>query len=355
VEGYTDVIALHQAGVPEVVAQMGTALTDAQINAVSKLAPKALFCQDPDRAGQESVARGIAALRAVNVDRKTRGVEFRIVRLPAKQDPADVVQREGAAAMRDLLDAAVPIERFEVERALEQSDASTDELLAAAVRTIAPMPASVLRAELVKLVADRLGLGEQLVNEALRAPGSAPVAGDGGWRDRSWEGGGSRRPWNGNRRGSGGRDRFRPLAPPPEPIDPRAVIARREQSERAFLAYCVALPEEGEQRLAAVDIEDYFSAPTTRQAAAYLRGRLRTPTAKLPAGDEALARLIAELVVTSGGLEATPGKLELEALQLDLHRLERHISSARLTGTTGVGALAIERQRVLDEIRHRLT
>ena len=92
VEGYTDVIALHQAGVPEVVAQMGTALTDAQINAVAKLAPKALFCQDPDRAGQESVARGIAALRGVNADRTTRGVEFRIVRLPAKQDPADVVQ-----------------------------------------------------------------------------------------------------------------------------------------------------------------------------------------------------------------------------------------------------------------------
>ena len=95
VEGYTDVIALHQAGVPEVVAQMGTALTEAQITAIAKLAPKALFCQDPDRAGQESVARGIAALRGVNSERTTRGVEFRIVRLPAGQDPADVVQRSG--------------------------------------------------------------------------------------------------------------------------------------------------------------------------------------------------------------------------------------------------------------------
>ena len=58
VEGYTDVIALHQAGVPEVVAQMGTALTDAQINAVAKLAPKALFCQDPDRAGRSPSRAG---------------------------------------------------------------------------------------------------------------------------------------------------------------------------------------------------------------------------------------------------------------------------------------------------------
>jgi DNA primase len=65
--------------------------------------------------------------------------------------------------------------------------------------------------------------------------------------------------------------------------------------------------------------------------------------------------LIAKLTVDANRIEATPGKLELEALQLDLHRLERHISSARLTGTTGVSALAVERQKVLDMIRHRLT
>jgi DNA primase len=64
---------------------------------------------------------------------------------------------------------------------------------------------------------------------------------------------------------------------------------------------------------------------------------------------------VAELVVRAGALEATPAKLELEALQLDLHRLERHISEARLSGTGGIGALAAERQRVLEEIRHRLT
>ena len=102
------------------------------------------------------------------------------------------------------------------------------------------------------------------------------------------------------------------------------------RARRAFLAYCLALPDDGERRLAEVDVDDYFSAPATRQAAAYLRGRLRTPTANLPAGDDEFARLIAELVVRSGALEATPAKLELEALQLDLHRLERHISSARL-------------------------
>jgi DNA primase len=102
-------------------------------------------------------------------------------------------------------------------------------------------------------------------------------------------------------------------------------------------------------------VDDYFSAPATRRAATYLRGRLRAPAAELPPDDEPLARLVAELVVRAGALEATPAKLELEALQLELHRLERHISEARLSGATGVSALAAERQRVLDEIRHKLT
>jgi DNA primase len=356
VEGYTDAIALHQAGVPEVVASMGTALTEAQIATIAKLSPLALFCQDPDTAGQESVARGIAALREHNARRATRAVEFRIVRLPGGRDPADVVQQSGPGEVRALLDAAVEIERFEVERALAQTGASKDEMLAGAVRAIAPLPPSVLRDDLVRLVANRLALREELVNEALRGgpPAPAPV------EERRWIPEAEWRARRERERGRGGSpaDRGRrgfDGAPPPEPVDPAAALAKRERSERTFLAMCVALPEEGEERLARPDVDDYFSAPATRRAAAYLRGRLRAPAAELPPDDEPLARLVAELVVRAGALEATPAKLELEALQLELHRLERHISEARLSGATGVSALAAERQRVLDEIRHKLT
>ena len=130
-----------------------------------------------------------------------------------------------------------------------------------------------------------------------------------------------------------------------------ASAARRRSSPTA--SRC---PTRASQRLAAVDIEDYFSTPATRKAAAHIRGRLRSPNANLPQGDEDLARLVAKLTVEASRLEATPAKLELEALQLDLHRLERHISQARLSGdTSGVGALAAERLRVHEAIRHRLT
>jgi DNA primase len=359
VEGYTDAIALHQAGVPEVVASMGTALTEAQIGTIAKLAPLALFCQDPDTAGQESVRRGIAALAAHNAKRRTRDVEFRIVRLPPGQDPADVAQRLGQDELRALLEQAVEIQRFDVERALASASATKDEMLADAARAIAPLPPSILRDDLVRLVSNRLAMGEELVNEAMRAPGAVappPVAFERAWvPEAEWRA--RRAAERGSARGrrGDGRGRFPAPGPPPEPVDPHAALARREQSERAFLALCVALPDAGEERLARADVDDYFSAPSTRRAAAYLRGRLRTPAADLPPDDEALARLVAELVVTAGTLEATVPKLELEELQLDLHRLERHISEARLSGATGVSALAAQRQRVLDEIRHRLT
>jgi DNA primase len=353
VEGYTDVIALHQAGVPETVAQMGTALTEQQVDAIARLAPKALLCQDPDSAGQASAQRGLDALMTLMKSEKwrTRAVDFKIVRLPSKQDPADVVQRAGAEEMRRLLETAMPIERFRVERALEVSDLSADELLQEAVRIIAPLPPSVLRDDLVKFTADRLGINVQIVHEVLRGttpPQPPPNAWDGG-RGRT----GNR--WQGRGNGRGGRERFRDYAPPPEPVDPRAALARRTQSEEAYLAYCVALADEGERRLAEVDVEDYFSSPNTRKAAMYLREHLRHPGSNLPSGDEELARLIAKLTVDANRLEATPAKLELEALQLDLHRLERHIAQARLSGATGVSALAVERQKVLDMIRHRLT
>jgi DNA primase len=228
--------------------------------------------------------------------------------------------------MRGLLDRSVALARFEVEVALERGDTRTtegrDHALEQAADAIRPLPPSVLREELVQLVAGRLGLTENLVASALA---------------------GERRP------------RFEDPRPARESNGARAVLDRREQSERAFLAYCLALPDEGEQRLAAADLDELFSSPETRRAAEYLRGRLRSPAGELPAGDEPLARLVAELVIRAGQLEATPAKLELEALQLDLHNLDRQIATARTEGHERIRDLAAERQQVLDAIRHRLS
>jgi DNA primase len=318
VEGYTDAIALRQAGVAEVVGSMGTALTDGQVGALDRLAPMVLLCQDPDAAGQEAAHKGATAL---SKRAGVRPLDVRVVRLPAGEDPADVVQREGAERMRELIDGAVPLAQFEVQRALDGDDTTSidgrERILAAVAPVIAPLPASILKDELVRLVTNRLGMSESLVDEALRAPRRAPLG---------------RAPLNGNR---------------PAPPD------RVDQQERAFLSLCIALPEQGEGLLASIDPEDLFSTEANRRAAEYLRGRLRAPAGDLPHGDEDFARLIAELVVGEGEVEAKASTLDLEALQLQLHRLDRQIAAAR-SGVGDMHDLAVERQRVLDEIRHKL-
>jgi len=321
VEGYTDVIALRQAGIPETVCSMGTALTDRQLDALKRLTPKVLLCQDPDAAGQEAVAKGKDAIRAFNEAHHLRGFDLRVVRLPPGRDPADVVQRDGAAAMRALLETSVPVSRFEVERALDAADVGTPEGRDDALRAVAPVVRRLdpgpLQYDLVQVIANRLQMPETMTSEALR---QAP------------------RPANG-----------RPAAPA------RVMTSadKRESTERAFLSRCLAIKPAGRRALEEMDIDASFSVELTRQAAHYLADHLEHPGRSLPAGADALAHLVAELVIGAGGLEADPAALLLERLQLDKNRLDREIAGAQRAGEP-VSALAAKRQRVHDEIRHRL-
>ena len=292
VEGYTDVIALHQAGVPETVAQMGTALTEQQVDAIARLAPKALFCQDPDSAGQESAQRGLEALTALMKSDKwrTRAVEFKIVRLPSKQDPADVVQDAGrgrdARAARD----------GDADRALRgraragaSRAPSTDEMLAEAVAD--HRSAAGQRAARRARQAHRRPARAQ---RAARQRGAARRgARAGGARDR-WDGRGDgverpRRAPVAAAAAASGRERSAtasaPPAPPPEPVDPRAALARRER-ERGGVPRLLPRAARGGRAAARRGRRSTTTSPRPRPARppTYLRGRLRTPAADLPSG-----------------------------------------------------------------------
>jgi DNA primase len=313
-EGYTDVIALHQAGFRNAVGVMGTALTAEQAREIGGLATVVLLCLDADAAGQQAAVRAAFVLP----DR----LELRVVGMPAGADPADVVGEEGGAErMRGLLEGAVPFARFQIERTLERS--RDDEALSAVGAVIKPLPQGILRDELVKLASSRLGITPELVESAVRSAPPAPAAaGD--------------------------------VASMPRPSNgARQALDRREQSERAFLALCVALPELGEAKLAAADRDALFTSPLTRLAAERLRGHLEHPASVIGEAPE-LAELIPEIVLRAGQLDATPATLELEAHPLDLHRLDREITAARTGGEGEVRTLAAERQQVLDAIRHRL-
>ena len=318
VEGYTDVIALHQAGMENAVGLMGTALAEGQVKELARLAPTVLFCLDADTAGREAIMR---AAQLVNA----RNGELLVVPLPVGSDPADIVLRDGADAMRALLDRAVPFARFEVERTLERGDvassAGRDRALGEVAEVIRPLAPGILRGDVIKLVSDRLGITPELVETAVSSAPRRPVAASG-----------------------------RPAAA----VDgAHQALDRREQTERAFLALCLALPEHGEKKLVEADLDALFTSPLTRRAAERLQGRLETPSAII-AEDPELAALVAELVIRSTQLEATPATLDLEALQLDLHRLDREITAASTADGSLVQGLAEQRQRILDAIRHRL-
>ena len=120
VEGYMDAIALAQAGIGEVVAPLGTALTEAQIERLWRMVDVPVLCLDGDAAGQKAALR--AAHRALPM--LTPGKSLAFATLPEGQDPDDLVRAKGRHALEPLISAAQPlVERlWQAELAAEPLD-----------------------------------------------------------------------------------------------------------------------------------------------------------------------------------------------------------------------------------------
>lgn len=108
VEGYMDVIALHQAGFTYAVAPLGTALTELQIEELWRLADEPILCFDGDSAGQRAMAR--ASERGLPILKPGKSLRFAV--LPHPEDPDSLIKAKGAGAMQAVLDSADPL--FEV-------------------------------------------------------------------------------------------------------------------------------------------------------------------------------------------------------------------------------------------------
>jgi len=332
-EGYTDVIALHQAGIRNTVASMGTALTEEQVIELGRMAPTLLLALDADRAGQD------AMLRAAKVA-AGRKLELRVVPLPEGRDPADVAVGEGgAAAITALVDRALPFVRWRVQRTLAEGDRATPEGKDRIIDELRPVFAtigpSVLRDEMLRAVSDQLDVAAGLLTSLLGAPrrrsdgppGAGAAAADG----RS-------RPGPGN------------AAPPV-----RVRLDRNARTERTFLALCLAFPGRGRDALAALAADEHFTDPPTRRAAVWLTGddaRLDAPLDGLPDDDADLAALMAELVArATAAVPAEVTNLEVESLQLELARVDRQIVRAE-SGTRS--ELATRRRELQEELNRAM-
>ena len=140
-EGYMDVIALVRAGFEHAVAPLGTALTEDQLMLLWRTAPEPTLAFDGDEAGLRAAHR--AARLSLPLLRP--GYSLRFVFLPSGEDPDSFLSRNGAAAMKKLLDEAHPLSRVLWRAETEGKDFSTPERRAGLERTLS---------EIVSLIAD---------------------------------------------------------------------------------------------------------------------------------------------------------------------------------------------------------
>lgn len=163
VEGNVDVVMLWQAGIEGTVAPMGTALTDAQVRLVKRLAEHVICVMDGDAAGQKAAFGSLEPFLA-------EGIQPRAVMLPDGDDPDSFVRREGVDAFTAELDAAAPLLDLFIERAVDDHPADPQGRIDA-LRAIAPALARLddpLAGALYKSrVASMLEVPEALVERAL--------------------------------------------------------------------------------------------------------------------------------------------------------------------------------------------
>ncbi len=168
VEGYTDVIAFHLAGMPVAVATCGTALGVEHLDLLRRFSERVVLAFDADEAGTGAALRGFE--KAVPGD-----LDLRVAALPEGRDPADVVADGDVDILVKAIDGSMPLLRFRIERELERFDLSEAEGRGRAVRAAAALislhPDAVVRHEYAVVVARRTGVELAVVEAAVRGAG----------------------------------------------------------------------------------------------------------------------------------------------------------------------------------------
>src|SRR6266516_3141862 len=156
VEGYTDVIACHRAGVPQAVATCGTALRADHFKLLSRFTERVVLAFDADTAGSKAAERGIGELVAA----PEASLSAHVLTMPSGLDPADFVGQRGGDAFRELLEDARPLVRWWLDWKLAQFDLRSPEGKARAARELMPVlrsiPDSLQRTEYARSVVQRL-------------------------------------------------------------------------------------------------------------------------------------------------------------------------------------------------------
>jgi DNA primase len=171
VEGYMDVVRLHQAGITYAVATLGTATTQEHLNKVFRLTSELVFCFDGDRAGLQAAWRALENALPLARD----GRELKFMFLPEGHDPDTLIAAEGAEGFEEHLKRAVPLSEYLVRQLIERVDLEhvdgRAKLAALAAPLFRRMPDGVYRELLLDRLAGEIRMPALKLAERLKAAG----------------------------------------------------------------------------------------------------------------------------------------------------------------------------------------
>jgi DNA primase len=162
VEGYFDWAQAYQAGITNVVASSGTALTPVQARLLRRFAGKVVLSFDPDAAGQGAAARSSELLVA-------EGFQVNVAMLPAGDDPDNYIRKRGAGAYQEMLRASKPYLEYLLDRAAAEDDLTRDEGRRAFLNRMLAVAARIPDAAVRDQFADRLSHKARITEEVVRA------------------------------------------------------------------------------------------------------------------------------------------------------------------------------------------
>lgn len=165
VEGYMDLISLHQYGITNVVASLGTALTINQARLLKRYADKVIISYDADMAGQMATLRGLEILR-------TAGFDVRVLNIPQGKDPDEYVRSNGKEAFLKLINSAEPLIDYRMKKAEEGIDFKNSQSLILYAKRIMEIISDLNPVEkdvYIKKASENTGIKEQTLYDILKS------------------------------------------------------------------------------------------------------------------------------------------------------------------------------------------
>ena len=312
VEGYTDVIACHQAGFENVVATLGTSLTEEHVQTLARLASVVLLAFDADSAGLKAASRAAQIFEAQEVD-------VRVLDMPEGEDPDSLLKSGKRRVFEQAMENALPLTEYRIKSLIRKGPAETERdrvaLFRRALPILAAVPSILEREQYVKMLAPyhpHYGSGAAFAEEHIRQDVAGHMAGQGGAQTAT--------PYAARRSA-------------PAPATPPSGGGATEQAERHLLRALVS----DDPALAGLALSEMtaaeFVSERARSLASYLydyyaqTGTL-DPRAVLAAlGDDPRAGALADLLMNSGDEPLTP-----EALMGEIEHLKDRAKEQALAG-----------------------